>query len=311
MKKVIRIGTRESQLALWQALTVQDELQKIGYQTEIVPITSEGDLVLDVPLYEMGITGIFTKTLDVALLTDKIDIAVHSLKDVPTRLPKGLAQGAVLKRADCADILVYKNQLDFLESKAGHPACIATGSLRRKAQWLHRFPNHQVVNLRGNVNTRLKKLEENNWNGAVFAKAGLERLNLIPEKHLVLDWMIPAPAQGAVMIMAKTSDEFSLEALSQINDANTEICTRIERMFLQTLEGGCTAPIGAFAEIKDDKVYFTAAVFDIEGKEKIDITQNASLLKAQNLGTETANTILQKGGKELMEKIKRSLQKNE
>lgn len=311
MKKVIRIGTRESQLALWQALTVQDELQKIGYQTEIVPITSEGDIVLDVPLYEMGITGIFTKTLDIALLTDKIDIAVHSLKDVPTRLPKGLVQGAVLKRAACDDILVYKNQLDFLGLNADKPVCIATGSLRRKAQWLHRFPGHQVVNLRGNVNTRLKKLEENEWNGAVFAKAGLERLNLIPEKHLVLDWMVPAPAQGAVMIMTRASEDYAREALSQINDTNTEICTQIERMFLQTLEGGCTAPIGAFAEIKDDKVYFTGAVFDVDGKQKIDTTQNVSLLNAQNLGTEAANKILQNGGKELMEKIKRSLQKNE
>jgi len=311
MKRVIRIGTRESQLALWQALTVQGELQKIGYQTEIIPITSEGDVVLDVPLYEMGITGIFTKTLDIALLTSKVDIAVHSLKDVPTRIPKGLAQAAVLKRADCADILVYKNQLDFSKSNAYNPVCIATGSLRRKAQWLHRFPKHHVVNLRGNVNTRLRKLEENEWDGAVFAKAGLERLKLIPEKHLVLDWMIPAPAQGAVMIMAKATDAFSLEALSQINDANTEICTRIERMFLQTLEGGCTAPIGAFAEIKNDQIHFMGAVFSVDGSEKIEAVRKVSLLKSQNIGVEAAEEILQNGGKELMEKIKRVLQKNQ
>lgn len=311
MKRVIRIGTRESQLALWQALTVQDKLKKIGYPTEIVPITSEGDVVLDIPLYEMGITGIFTKTLDVALLTEKIDLAVHSLKDVPTRLPKGLVQGAVLERAACDDILVYKNQLDFLSLGGEKTICIATGSLRRKAQWLHRFPNHKVVNLRGNVNTRLKKLEENEWNGAVFAKAGLERLKLIPAKHLVLDWMIPAPAQGAVMVMTKSSDTYVLEVLAQINDRETEICTHIERMFLQTLEGGCTAPIGAFAKIKNNQIYFKGAVFSIDGKQKIEVAKNKSLLKCENIGVEAAQEILQNGGKELMEKIKRSLQKNQ
>src|SRR5690606_25821074 len=156
MIKTIRIGTRDSELALWQANTVQDKLHQLGYKTEIVAVKSTGDIILDKPLYEFGITGIFTKTLDVAMITGQVDIAVHSMKDVPTALPKGIIQGAVLKRANVLDILVHKGSTDFLHSVG----TIATGSLRRQAQWLHRHPHHSVVDLRGNVNTRLQKLRD-------------------------------------------------------------------------------------------------------------------------------------------------------
>jgi len=172
MSKIIRIGTRDSELALWQAKTVQNALEKTGHQTELVPVKSTGDLNLDQPLYEMGITGIFTKTLDVAMIKGEVDIAVHSMKDVPTALPKGIVEAAVMKRASNKDILIHKG-VNFLESENG---TIATGSLRRKAQWLHKFPEHNVVDLRGNVNTRMQKLTDNNWNGAIFAAAGLERI---------------------------------------------------------------------------------------------------------------------------------------
>jgi len=168
MQKIIRIGTRESELALWQAKKVQKEFAELGYETTIVPIKSTGDIVLDKPLYEMGITGIFTKNLDVAMLNGDIDVAVHSLKDVPTALPEGIIQGAVLKRANYNDILVLKGTEEFFGQPNG---VIATGSLRRKAMWLNRYPTHKVVNLRGNVNTRLQKLEDNEWDGAVFAAA--------------------------------------------------------------------------------------------------------------------------------------------
>ena len=176
MSKTIRIGTRDSELALWQANTVKNALEALGHKTKLVPVKSQGDLVLDKPLYEFGITGIFTKTLDVAMLTDQIDIAVHSMKDVPTALPKGIVEAAVMKRAHTQDILVHKGT-NFLNEKG----IIATGSLRRKAQWLHKYPNHEVVDLRGNVNTRLQKLQDNDWNGAIFAAAGLERINLKPK----------------------------------------------------------------------------------------------------------------------------------
>ncbi|MBT8313553.1 MAG: hydroxymethylbilane synthase, partial [Maribacter sp.] len=159
MNKIIRIGTRDSELALWQANTVKNKLEALGYQTAVVPVKSTGDLVLDKPLYELGITGIFTKTLDVAMLNGEIDIAVHSMKDVPTALPQGIVQAAVLERANYLDILAYNDNEEFLSSR---DATIATGSLRRKAQWLHRYPTHTVVDLRGNVNSRMQKLKDNN-----------------------------------------------------------------------------------------------------------------------------------------------------
>ena len=210
MNKVIRIGTRDSQLALWQAHTVENQLQALGYKTQIVPVKSVGDLKLDTPLYELGITGIFTKTLDVAMLNNTVDIAVHSLKDVPTALPKGIVQAAVLKRASTLDILVTKEVVDYKM-----PLTIATGSLRRKAQWLHKYPTHTVVDLRGNVNTRLQKLQDNSWQGAIFAKAGLERIDVLPSRYTSLDWMTPAPAQGAMTIVALEKDPFCIEASSK------------------------------------------------------------------------------------------------
>lgn len=302
MSKTIRIGTRDSELALWQANTVKNKLEALGYQTELLPVKSTGDLNLDQPLYEMGITGIFTKTLDVAMVKDQIDIAVHSMKDVPTKLPNGIIQGAVLPRANVSDILIHKG-LDFLATEG----TIATGSLRRKAQWLNRYPTHQVENLRGNVNTRLQKLEDNDWDGAIFAAAGLERINLKPENFIDLDWMIPAPAQGAMLIVAKENDEFCKEAVAQLNDKNTAICVEIEREFLRVLEGGCTAPIGALATITNETVEFTGALFSLDGKTKLEEKASFSLNNYKNQGEKAAKAILSNGGKELMANIKAKL----
>jgi hydroxymethylbilane synthase len=268
----------------------------------LLPVKSTGDLNLDQPLYEMGITGIFTKTLDVAMVKDQIDIAVHSMKDVHTKLPNGIVQGAVLPRANVSDILIHKG-LDFLSAEG----TIATGSLRRKAQWLNRYPTHQVENLRGNVNTRLQKLEDNDWNGAIFAAAGLERINLKPENFIDLDWMIPAPAQGAMLIVAKENDDFCKEAVAQLNDKNTAICVEIEREFLRVLEGGCTAPIGALATITNETVEFTGALFSLDGKTKLEEKASFSLNNYKNQGEKAAKAILSNGGKELMANIKAKL----
>ncbi|HBU79728.1 MAG TPA: hydroxymethylbilane synthase [Muricauda sp.] len=301
MSKIIRIGTRDSELALWQATTVQQKLEVLGYDTILVPTKSLGDQVLDKPLYELGVTGIFTKTLDVALLKGDIDIAVHSMKDVPTQLPQGIVQVAVLERAITHDILVHKGS-NFLETD--QPATIATGSLRRKAQWLNKYPNHKVVDLRGNVNTRLLKLIENDWQGAIFAQAGLERIKLLPKDAIQLDWMIPAPAQGAMLVVAKEEDSFTREASGKLNHPETELATTIEREFLRTLEGGCTAPIGALAQIKDQKVYFDGVVFSLDGKQKIDIKKEVKLSDAKGLGKTSAEEVLQKGGDKLMQEIR-------
>src|SRR3954465_15104591 len=170
MKRVLRIGTRDSQLAVWQATLVKDELAKHNVESELVYIKSEGDIDLSTPLYAIGVQGIFTKTLDAALLTGRIDIAVHSMKDVPTQMAQGIAQAAVLKRASQVDVLVYKNNPGFLEDEQS-AAVIASSSVRRIAQWLNRYPNHKIENLRGNVNTRIQKVRDSNWNGAIFAAA--------------------------------------------------------------------------------------------------------------------------------------------
>jgi hydroxymethylbilane synthase len=306
--KTIRIGTRDSELALWQAHTVQKKLNDLGYKTEIVAVKSQGDIILDKPLYELGITGIFTKTLDIAMINGQVDIAVHSMKDVPTALPIGIVQAAVLERANVLDIMVHKGDLEFLNGKA----TIATGSLRRQAQWLNKYPNHTVVDLRGNVNTRMQKLQDNDWSGAVFAAAGLERINLKPETYIDLDWMIPAPAQGAMVVVAMGNDNFTIEAVSQLNDIETEICTYIERQFLRTLEGGCTAPIGALAKYneKEDTINFKGTLLSLDGKQKLAIDKIVPIEAWKKLGFHAAQEILENGGNDIMAELRKQLKPN-
>jgi hydroxymethylbilane synthase len=295
----MRIGTRDSSLALWQANKVKVQLDELGYETEIVPIKSQGDLTLDKPLYELGITGIFTKTLDIAMLNGTVDVAVHSMKDVPTALPNGIVQRAVLERASSLDILVTNGSTQFDE-----PCTIATGSLRRKAQWLHRYPHHAIVGLRGNVNSRLQKTVQSDWQGAIFAKAGLERINVLPQKYIDLNWMTPAPAQGAMVVVAMENDVFCQEAISKLNHRESEICTYVERDFLRVLEGGCTAPIGAISKINNDTIYLKAVLFSLDGVTKLEIEQSIPLVDYKTLGKKCALKMLANGGKKLMQQIK-------
>jgi hydroxymethylbilane synthase len=303
MSKIIRIGTRDSELALYQAKAVQSQLEHLGHQTQLVPVKSTGDIVLDKPLYELGITGIFTRTLDIAMLNGDIDIAVHSLKDVPTLLPKGIVQAAVLKRGNVRDTLLFKHNEEFLGARE---ATIATGSLRRRAQWLNRYPTHTVVDIRGNVNTRLQKLEDSDWNGAIFAAAGIGRLDLRPEDAVNLEWMIPAPAQGAIMIAALEEDEETLSILKEINHEETEICTTIEREFLNKLEGGCTAPIGGLAFIKDEEVTFEGILLSKDGTKKIHVKRVKALGEHHDIAQWCADYILERGGNRLMDELKES-----
>lgn len=301
MKKPIRIGTRESALALWQAHTLQNLLKKKGFETELVPIKSTGDLDLNQPLYEMGTTGIFTKTLDTALLNDRIDLAIHSMKDVPTLLAEGIQQAAVLTRGPVLDVIVKKSKLDLNNSST-----IATGSLRRKAQWLAKYPNHTIVPLRGNIQTRLKKLQEGTWEGAIFAEAALDRLEVNEDNIEVLDWMLPAPAQGALMIVCKSNDLELFNVLQELNVEEAALCTKIERDFLRTLEGGCTAPIGAIATIEKDRVHFRGGVFSLNGKEKFTCIESQPVSNAVNLGVELAYKLLQNGAQDLLKEFKSS-----
>ena len=321
MNKIIRIGTRESQLAVWQATLVQQLLAKNNISSELVFIKSEGDVDLQTPLYEIGIQGIFTRSLDIALINKKIDIAVHSMKDVPTQLAKGIVQSAVLPRASYKDIFVFKGELSSIDEQLGYingewsmvnqtsptanhlPLTIATSSIRRMAQWLNRYPNHSIENLRGNVNTRLRKVQENDWNGAIFAAAGLERINLRPKNSIELDWMLPAPAQGAIMIVCREADDFCLQACEPLNDTDTATCVKIERDFLRTLLGGCSTPISALAEIKDNNIYFRGNILTPGGNEKVDIKKILNLQQANDAGKILAEEILLNGGQKIAESI--------
>ena len=302
MDRVLRIGTRDSELALWQARKVQSLLEALGYITKLVPVKSQGDLTLDIPLYAMGITGVFTKVLDIAMLQDKIDIAVHSMKDVPTLLPQGIVKGAVLKRANVQDVLVYKENLDFLTQQE---VIIATGSLRRKAQWLRKYPTHTIENLRGNINTRLQKLEDSSWQGAIFAAAALERLNKNQLQVKALDWMTPAPAQGAIMVVAKQEDAYTREALALINDLPTDLETDIERRFLRRLEGGCTAPIGAKATLEGEQLSFVGNLFSLDGKSVSEVKKTIPITAIEDFPEACADEVLYNGGREMMEEMRK------
>jgi hydroxymethylbilane synthase len=303
MHTPIRIGTRESQLAIWQATQVKKFLEEEGITAVLVPIKSDGDIDLKTPLYELGVQGIFTRSLDAALINNGIDLAVHSLKDVPTRLPEGLEQAAVLKRGPVSDLLVYKGDGEFLRH-SDSAAVIATSSIRRIAQWLHKYPSHTIKDLRGNINTRLRKLAEESWDAAIFAQAGVERIHLRPEKSIVLDWMLPAPAQGAIVVVCRSEDDEALQCCRPLNDADTALCTKLERDFLRTLLGGCSTPISALAEVEEGDVYFRGQLLSPDGRHKAEIEKILPVGMANDVGRTSAEELLERGGQVIIDKLR-------
>ncbi len=297
----IKIGTRNSPLAMWQAREVARNLQNLNYTTDIVPVLATGDKNLNQPLYKLGITGIFTKDLDLALLNNEIDIAVHSLKDIPTELPENIEIIAVLERDYPQDVLVRKKDAQNLEL---HDLKIATSSLRRRAFWCKEFPDTQFSDIRGNVQTRLNKLEENDFDATMFSLAAIERMGLdVHYEHLPI--MISAPAQGVVAICGRSDNAEIKEIFSDINHKPTQICVEIERNFLNTLEGGCTAPIGAFAEINErNEVRFIGRLCSLDGKNCIETDEIFEWNEHENFGKTLAQKVLENGGRELMHQIK-------
>ncbi len=342
--KPLRIGTRDSILATWQARFVQERLKRAGHLSELRFIKTEGDRVLDTPLPLMGGKGVFTKALDDALLAGEIDLAVHSLKDIPTRLPIGLAVGAVSEREDTADVLVTRRAAraylagaavspdeapqaggpaggsaagstgggspanpDEVMAWLGDPryeAVIASSSNRRIGQWLARYPRHRMVDIRGNVQTRLRKLAESDWDGAIFAAAGLVRLGLHEVISTRLGWMLPAPAQGAMAVMIREGDERLREALACVHDRECALCTTIERDVLHALEGGCSAPVGALATVDGGQVRLQVATVYPDGTGFLSFDVAAPRDQAGDLGRFAADEALRRGADALIRDLR-------
>ncbi len=300
--KIVKIGSRDSELATWQAKEVQTRLASKHISSEIVFIKSHGDLVQDKPLSELGTVGVFTKVLDDALLAGEIDIAVHSCKDLPTQLPTGICLASFLEREDHRDVLVSNQAMDFSANRTME-YIFATGSVRRKAQLLAQFPNATVVGLRGNVPTRLQKLKNNTWHAAVFALAGLKRLAISPQYMYIADFMVSAPAQGIVAIACREEDEQVYEHLRLINQSTSERAAQIEREFLQLMEGGCISPIGAYASILEDSIDFTCSVLSVDGKESVSVHINHPLEEWQNIAQIAFEQACKEGAKSIIDQI--------
>ena len=299
----LKIGTRNSPLALWQAQEVESKLKTLGFETEIVPIISSGDKNLNQPLYALGITGVFTKDLDIALLNKEIDIAVHSLKDVPTQLPHNIQISAVLERDFPEDVLVRNDDSEPLDIEV---LKIATSSLRRRAFWLKEFPETEFTDIRGNVQTRLKKLDDGIADATIFSLAGIKRMNL-DITYEQIPFLLQAPSQGVVAIASLSDNDKLNERLKTISHKETEICVTIEREFLKTLEGGCTAPIGAKAEMVDGQIRFIGRLCSLDGKNCIETDEIFDWNNSENFGEKIALKVLENGGKELMEEIRKTL----
>ena len=309
MKHKIVIGSRGSELALWQANFVKREIEKKNknVKVEINIIKTKGDKILDVALSKIGDKSLFTKELEVELLTKRIDLAVHSLKDLQTQIPAGLKLAAVTKRHDVEDVLIARKK-GMTINKLPDNAKVATGSLRRRSQLLHLRPDISIFDLRGNVPSRIQKFLESDWDAIILARAGLERLNLKKyiSSYISTDEILPAVGQGALGIEIHEENKFVEEVLKSLHHEETYKAVIAERALLRTLEGGCQVPIGAFAEVKSGGLYIDAMVGSLDGT----ITYRKKLRGSKNgpekLGKQLAKDLLKAGAKEILEEVYKS-----
>ena len=305
MKQKIVIGTRGSKLALWQAEHIAARLRELnpGMVVELRHIVTTGDKILDVPLAQIGGKGLFTKELETAMLAGDIDLAVHSLKDMPTELPAGLVLAATTTRLDPHDAFVSRRYASLAELPA--EATVGTSSLRRKAQLLRLRPDLRIENLRGNLDTRLRKLDEGQYDAIVLAAAGLRRLGWAERITAVLSpaECLPAVGQGVLAIEARAADAEVLAAVAGLDDAGSRACVTAERTFLAVVEGGCQVPVGVYGRMTDEKLALQARILSLDGTRCVEDETVGDPSQAAMLGDSLARRLLAAGGAEILAEL--------
>ena len=308
MKTTFRIGTRGSRLALWQTEWVQARLTERfpAFTFEVAVIHTTGDKILDVPLARIGDKGLFTREIDRAMLQGEIDLAVHSLKDLPSRLDAGIALGATPVREEPWDAWVSSDHADLASVPQG--AVVLTGSLRRRAQLLHLRPDLQVRDLRGNVQTRLARIAEPGVAGGVLALAGLKRMGEAARARAVLGLatFVPAVGQGAIGITARPDDATSMGLLAAIDDPAVRLAVEGERGFLFEMEGGCQVPMGCFGRLDGDRLHLTAFVASLDGTRHLRDEAEGPAAEGRELGRALAGRLLQRGARDVLADIRAS-----
>jgi len=307
MKSVLRLGTRGSRLALWQAGQVADQLKtawpELSIETKI--IKTIGDKILDVALSRIGDKGLFTKEIENELLEGTVDIAVHSMKDLPSEIPPGLCIGAVLKRENPCDVLISQHNYRFADLPPG--AIIGTSSLRRIAQLKARRPDLRFCEIRGNVETRIKKMQELNLDGIILAYAGIKRLGFADRitEQLPLSLVLPAAGQGSIAVEARENDEQTNNLLKAINDDDSAVVIQCERAFLSELQGGCQVPIACLAHIKGEKLTLEGLAASLDGNRVFKGYEEGSRERAMQIGRDLARQLLTEGADAVLAEIRR------
>ena len=305
MLKILRIGTRKSPLALWQAEFVRTRLSALapGLSIELVKLTTQGDKLLDTSLAKVGGKGLFTKELEQGLMDGRLDIAVHSMKDVTVALPDGLHIAAICEREDPRDALVSSNEHDLASLPAG--TRLGTSSLRRQCQLSAAFPQLQITPLRGNVNTRLAKLDQGDYDAIVLAVAGLKRLGMTQRitAYIASESCLPAVGQGAIGIECRRDDAAINHLVTQLNHAPTRSCVEAERAMNAALNGGCQVPIGGYAEIAEGKLHLRGLVGSPDGKRILRSRAAGAISSAEQLGSSVAQDLLAKGAKQILDQV--------
>lgn len=298
---LLRLGTRKSKLALWQANFVKEKLEALGCKVELVPITTTGDKILDTPLAKIGGKGLFVKEIENALLLGEIDLAVHSLKDVPMIIPEGLTLSAITEREEPYDVLISRNGKKLEELPFG--AVVGTSSLRRQVQIKRRRRDLKVEILRGNVDTRLRKLKEGLYDAIVLAYAGVKRMGLSGEVSQILEDFIPAVGQGSLAIETRAEDERVINFVKVLNHEDSWLRAVCERAFLRELQGGCQVPIGAYAWMEGGRIRIKGFISDLEGERFLEGYEEGGLQEAEEVGKRLAQRLLREGGEEILKEI--------